>query len=73
MSHLISHLLTALVMLLIAKTVRQFAEQRMNGRKGRITLFARLLQIIPLDSFPPLQSLPCKTPIPMTALQAGSF
>ena len=72
MSHLISHLLTALVMLLIAKTVRQFAEQRMNGREGRITLFARLLPIIPLGFFSTFAVLALQDPDPDDRL-AGWF
>lgn len=45
MDHLVTHLLTALALLLIAKTVRQFAEKRMGGLEGRITLIARLLPV----------------------------
>lgn len=45
------HLLVALVLLLITKSVRQMAEKRMSGVEGRITLFARLLPLIPLGFF----------------------
>ena len=51
MSHFITHLLVALVLLLITKSVRQMAEKRMSGVEGRITLFARLLPLIPLGFF----------------------
>jgi hypothetical protein len=46
MDHIVTHLLTALALLLIAKTVRQFAEKRMGGLEGRITLLARLLPVL---------------------------
>lgn len=45
MEHIVTHLLTALVLLLTAKTVRQFAEKRMGGLEGRITLIVRLLPV----------------------------
>jgi hypothetical protein len=51
MDHLVTHLLTALALLLIAKTVRQFAEKRMGGLEGRITLLARLLPVFLVGCF----------------------
>lgn len=51
MSHFITHLLVTLVLLLITKSVRKMAEKQMLGVEGRITLFARLLPLIPLGFF----------------------
>lgn len=51
MDHLVTHLLTAFALLIIAKTARQLAEKRMSGLEGRITLLARLLPVFLVGCF----------------------
>lgn len=73
MGHLITHLLTALVLLILAKSVRQFAEQRMMGLEGRITLLARLLPIIPLGFFSVFAVYALQDPDPGDRLAGGAI
>jgi hypothetical protein len=64
MSHFITHLLVAWVLLVITKSVRQLAEKRMNGVEGRIAWMARILPLIPLGFFSTLSVYALQDPDP---------